>query len=106
MKENRLETLVIRVTPETTAALREIAGERGMTRSAVARYLLENCRTLFTLIESERKAMKPEFAAQEKQFTKQVIEELPDSYTPDMVRVLSRILRKIADAKEVTEQNR
>jgi predicted transcriptional regulator len=103
MTANQLKTLVIRVTPETMVTLKEIAKERGMTQSAVARYLLENGRSLFSFLESERKASKPEFVALEKKYTKQIIEELPDSYTPDMVRVLSRIMRKIADKKEVGE---
>ena len=102
MAANRLETLVVRVTPETILALKEIAKERGMTQSAVARYLLENSQTLFSLLESERKALKPEFAALEQEYTNQIIEELPDNYTSDMVRVLSRIMRKIAEKKDAS----
>ncbi|MCK4782144.1 MAG: ribbon-helix-helix protein, CopG family [Desulfobacteraceae bacterium] len=103
MKKNR--SILIRVvTPELLKELDELASSRGISRSAVIRNLITNCKICYQFLETEWKTQKPQMVEMEKGMAKEVLEELPSHYTSDMALVMSKIMRKVAEAMERGER--
>jgi len=97
--KKKTQSITVRITQETAIALDELARKSGSTRSLVARNLLANCRACYDFLKSEWEVQKPEMIALEGKLTEEVIETLPTEYaTPKTALLLSRIMRKVAEA--------
>ena len=101
---NKTDSILLRVTPEIIKGLDELAATRRISRSAVIRNLLTNCKIGYSFLESEWKAQEPRMIELEGQLTGEVIETLPSEYsTPETALVLSRIMRKVANKLSAEE---
>jgi len=97
----KMETILIRVETVVVKDLDEVATSRHMSRSAVIRNLLTNCKICYPFLESEWKAQEPKMVKLELDVSEEVINTLPEEYsTPEMARILSRVMRKVAEALE------
>ncbi len=104
---NKTESILIRVTPEIIEELDELAATRQISRSAVIRNLLTNCKIGYSFLESEWKAQEPKMIELEGQLTAEVIENLPPEYTtPETALTLSRIMRKVAKTLSAEEDKK
>ena len=98
---NKMESVLIRVDTAVIKGLDEVATSRHMSRSAVIRNLLTNCKICYPFLESEWKAQEPTMVKLEQDVSEEVIDTLPEEYsTPEMALTLSRVMRKVAEALE------
>ena len=98
---SKIESVLIRVDAAVIKDLDEVAASRHMSRSAVIRNLMANCKVCYPFLESEWKAEEPTMVKLEREVSEEVINTLPEEYsTPEMALILSRIMRKVAKALE------
>ena len=97
----------LRISEETLTELEELARENHLTKSLVARSLLENCRTCWELLKTEAELKTPENVELENRVIAEVIETLPKRYeTPEMAFILSRVMFKVGEALRQGEELR
>ena len=95
----KTQKITVRITPDISKALDDLAEQRHLTRSIIVRNLLTNCQACYSLLEAEWQVDKPELVELEGSLSEEVVDNLPDEYANrTTLLLLSRILRKAAEA--------
>ena len=104
MPKNHLIT--VRVTPEITKSLDEVAVQQGISRSALIRDLLQNCHSLYSFLQSERQRQQTDRILLDGNLSQWVLENMPHGMSPDQVRFIGKVLDHTADMMVTLEKGK
>jgi len=94
---SKTHLVAVRVTPEILKSLDAVASQQGVSRSGLIRDLLENCHSLYSFLQSERKRQRTDKIMLDGNLSQWVLEHVPPEMTSSQLRFIRDVMDHAAD---------